>query len=174
MAPLPIVSADVTANKGSRELVSILVSWITMKLDIATETLTDDSRGIHKSDTIFSDLDTAQLASLPCTQPHRKVDRTLVDADQQGNLAPIPVEPYSLLCRLCQDVHRYPYDGLRQGRRATGRRRTSESPVAIYTPARRGCPDQRSRWTVRERCKHLVPCSHRRPYVLHPRRPTNN
>lgn len=99
---------------------SILVSWITRKLDVATETLKDDSRGTHKSDTIFSDLDTAQLASLPRTQPHREVDRTLVDADQQGKLAPVPTEPYSLLSRLCQDVHRYPYDGLRQGRRAAG------------------------------------------------------
>ena len=108
-----IVPTEEIINERSRELVSLLILWSVMEPDIATETLKDDARGIRTSDTIFSDLDTARLSSLPCAQPHREVDQTLVGADKLGNPAPVSIESCSLFSRLCQDIHRSPYTGLR-------------------------------------------------------------
>ena len=46
--------------------------------------LIDDARGMYASDTIYSDLDIATLASIPRTQPHREVDLAVIDADNEG------------------------------------------------------------------------------------------
>ncbi|KAJ3511866.1 hypothetical protein NMY22_g15510 [Coprinellus aureogranulatus] len=46
--------------------------------------LKDDAHGMFASDTVYSDLDSAKLDSIPRSQPHREVDLTLVDADKQG------------------------------------------------------------------------------------------
>jgi hypothetical protein len=40
---------------------------------------------MHATDTIYSDLDIAQLDTLPLTQPHRVVDMAVADADQSGS-----------------------------------------------------------------------------------------
>jgi hypothetical protein len=46
--------------------------------------LTDDAHGMFSSDKIYSDLNVAQLETLPETQPHRLVDLALVKADKGG------------------------------------------------------------------------------------------
>ncbi|KAL0952912.1 hypothetical protein HGRIS_007127 [Hohenbuehelia grisea] len=57
-----------------------------------TGVLEDDARGMHSTETIYSDLDIKLLETLPLTQPHRKVDLTLVEADNQGTsfCQPVP------------------------------------------------------------------------------------
>ena len=44
----------------------------------------DDARGMFPSDKIYSDVNIAQLETLPETQPHRLVDLALVKADREG------------------------------------------------------------------------------------------
>ncbi|KAJ7618780.1 hypothetical protein FB45DRAFT_1063335 [Roridomyces roridus] len=44
----------------------------------------DNAQGMFTSDTIYSDTDTAQIESLPATQPHRNVDLTIVEGDSEG------------------------------------------------------------------------------------------
>jgi hypothetical protein len=44
----------------------------------------DHAEGMYATDTIYSDLDLDKLEALPRTQPHRIVDLTVVEADQQG------------------------------------------------------------------------------------------
>jgi hypothetical protein len=46
--------------------------------------LTDDAHGMFSSDKIYSDLNIAQLETLPETQPHRLVDLALIKADKEG------------------------------------------------------------------------------------------
>ncbi|OCH93048.1 NAD-P-binding protein [Obba rivulosa] len=49
-----------------------------------TGVLTDDARGMYATDTIYSDMNIAQIESLPPTALHRDVDLEVVGADQQG------------------------------------------------------------------------------------------
>lgn len=44
----------------------------------------DDAHGMFSSDKIYSDLNIAQLETLPETQPHRLVDLALTKADKEG------------------------------------------------------------------------------------------
>jgi hypothetical protein len=46
--------------------------------------LIDDAHGMFSSDKIYSDLNIAQLETLPKTQPHRSVDLALTKADKEG------------------------------------------------------------------------------------------
>ncbi|KAF8149869.1 hypothetical protein B0H34DRAFT_785168 [Crassisporium funariophilum] len=46
--------------------------------------LMDDAEGMFSTDTVYSDLNVAQLEGLPITQPHRSVDVALVNADKAG------------------------------------------------------------------------------------------
>jgi hypothetical protein len=46
--------------------------------------LIDDAHGVSSSDEIYSDLNIAQLETLPETQPHRLVDLALTKADKEG------------------------------------------------------------------------------------------
>lgn len=44
----------------------------------------DNAQGMYAGTKIYSDLDIPLLETLPRTQPHREVDMTLVEADEQG------------------------------------------------------------------------------------------
>ncbi|PFH53081.1 hypothetical protein AMATHDRAFT_138304, partial [Amanita thiersii Skay4041] len=46
--------------------------------------LVDNERGMHSTDKVYSDLNIPLIESLPDSQPHRIVDRSLVEADNQG------------------------------------------------------------------------------------------
>ncbi|KAF8145741.1 hypothetical protein K438DRAFT_1871346 [Mycena galopus ATCC 62051] len=46
--------------------------------------LGDQAKGEFSSQTIYNDLDIAQIETLPATQPHRNVDFAVVEADKQG------------------------------------------------------------------------------------------
>ena len=46
--------------------------------------MVDDAHGMFSSDKIYSDLNIAQLETLPETQPHRLVDLALIKADKEG------------------------------------------------------------------------------------------
>jgi hypothetical protein len=48
--------------------------------------LVDDAHGMFPSDKIYSDLNIAQLETLPETQPHRLVDLALIKADNEGKV----------------------------------------------------------------------------------------
>ncbi|KAF5371846.1 hypothetical protein D9615_009545 [Tricholomella constricta] len=58
-----------------------------------TGVLVDDAGGMHSTPNIYSDLDIEKLESLPPTQPHRNVDLTLVEADNQGYVKTYVVLP---------------------------------------------------------------------------------
>ncbi|KAJ7885496.1 NAD-P-binding protein [Mycena olivaceomarginata] len=49
-----------------------------------TGCLGDRAKGEFSSQTIYNDLDIAQIETLPATQPHRNVDLAIVEADRQG------------------------------------------------------------------------------------------
>ncbi|CDO74489.1 hypothetical protein BN946_scf184979.g44 [Trametes cinnabarina] len=49
-----------------------------------TGVLTDDAKGMHPTDTIYSDLNVEQIKSIPPTALHRNVDLTIMEADHQG------------------------------------------------------------------------------------------
>ncbi|KAJ7776299.1 hypothetical protein B0H16DRAFT_1672331 [Mycena metata] len=49
-----------------------------------TGCLGDGAQGAFSSETMYSDLDIAQIETLPVTQPHRNVDLAIVEADSQG------------------------------------------------------------------------------------------
>ncbi|KAJ7764319.1 hypothetical protein B0H16DRAFT_1718256 [Mycena metata] len=49
-----------------------------------TGCLADGAQGAFSSETVYSDLDVAQIETLPATQPHRNVDLAIVEADNQG------------------------------------------------------------------------------------------
>ncbi|KAJ7167990.1 hypothetical protein C8R46DRAFT_1270735, partial [Mycena filopes] len=49
-----------------------------------TGCLGDGANGAFATDTVYNDLDIAQIESLPATQPHRNVDLAIVEADKQG------------------------------------------------------------------------------------------
>jgi len=49
-----------------------------------TGCLGDRAKGEFSSQTIYNDMDIAQVETLPATQPHRIVDLAIVDADRQG------------------------------------------------------------------------------------------
>ncbi|KAI0661778.1 NAD-P-binding protein [Cubamyces menziesii] len=49
-----------------------------------TGVLTDDARGMHITETIYSDLNVEQIKSIPPTAFHRNVDLTIIEADQEG------------------------------------------------------------------------------------------
>ncbi|KAJ7470202.1 hypothetical protein B0H11DRAFT_2041801 [Mycena galericulata] len=49
-----------------------------------TGCLGDLANGEFSSQTIYNDLDVAQIETLPSTQPHRNVDLAIVEADKQG------------------------------------------------------------------------------------------
>ncbi|KAI0938010.1 hypothetical protein AcV7_003323 [Taiwanofungus camphoratus] len=46
--------------------------------------LSDQANGMYSTDVIYSDMDIAQIESLPPTAVHRNVDLAIVEADQQG------------------------------------------------------------------------------------------
>ncbi|KAF5323088.1 hypothetical protein D9611_009274 [Ephemerocybe angulata] len=50
----------------------------------STAILTDDARGLFASEVVYDDLDVDQIASLPDTQPHRKVDLEVLRGDAEG------------------------------------------------------------------------------------------
>lgn len=58
--------------------------------------LTDDARGMHSTQNIYSDLDIEKIETLPPTQPHRDVDLALVEADEQGKRPCCPRVPNPL------------------------------------------------------------------------------
>ncbi|KAJ7025644.1 hypothetical protein C8F04DRAFT_131803 [Mycena alexandri] len=49
-----------------------------------TGCLGDRAQGAFSSETVYNDLDIAQIETLPATQPHRNVDLAIVEADNQG------------------------------------------------------------------------------------------
>jgi hypothetical protein len=49
-----------------------------------TGVLIDDGLGTHKSETIYSDLDIAQIEALPDTQLHRPVELQVINAGKEG------------------------------------------------------------------------------------------
>ncbi|GBE86890.1 NAD(P)-binding protein [Sparassis latifolia] len=49
-----------------------------------TGELTDNAKGLHTTDTIYNDLDAAQIETLPPTAFHRPVDLAIVRADAEG------------------------------------------------------------------------------------------
>ncbi|KAI0940979.1 hypothetical protein AcV7_003207 [Taiwanofungus camphoratus] len=49
-----------------------------------TGVLVDDAKGMYATDVIYSDMDVAQIESIPPTALHRNVDLAVVEADQQG------------------------------------------------------------------------------------------
>ncbi|KAJ2922843.1 hypothetical protein H1R20_g14259, partial [Candolleomyces eurysporus] len=64
-----------------------------------TGVLIDDAKGMYASDTIYNDLDTSQLKSIPVTQPHRIVDLTIVEADKEGYVKTYIVLPSTIYGR---------------------------------------------------------------------------
>ncbi|EAU85510.2 hypothetical protein CC1G_06411 [Coprinopsis cinerea okayama7 len=64
-----------------------------------TGVLIDDARGMYASDTIYSDLDIATLASIPRTQPHREVDLAVIDADNEGYVKTYIILPSTIYGR---------------------------------------------------------------------------
>ncbi|KAJ7618781.1 hypothetical protein FB45DRAFT_840542 [Roridomyces roridus] len=46
--------------------------------------LADNAQGMFASSTIYTDMDFTRIEALPATQPHRKVDLAIVDADSEG------------------------------------------------------------------------------------------
>jgi|ERR1700722_2253702 len=76
----------------------------------------DHAEGMYATDTIYSDLDLAKLEALPRTQPHRIVDLTVVEADQQGWRICCTftlLHSYFLMARLHPNVHHPPVNDLR-------------------------------------------------------------
>ncbi|KAI0920653.1 hypothetical protein AcV5_010335 [Taiwanofungus camphoratus] len=49
-----------------------------------TGVLMDDARGMYATDVIYSDMDVAQIESIPPAAIHRNVDLAVIEADQQG------------------------------------------------------------------------------------------
>lgn len=68
----------------------MLLDLVVRGSDIIPEVLKDDAHGMFASETIYSDLDTARLDSIPRTQPHREVDLMLVNADKEGTQLKAP------------------------------------------------------------------------------------
>ena len=54
-------------------------------LQSGTGVLADDAEGRYEGTDIYSDLDIPRIESLPDTQPHRIIDRTVVAAAEEGN-----------------------------------------------------------------------------------------
>lgn len=46
--------------------------------------LADDAAGMYGTDEVYSDLDVEKFEKLPPSQPHRKVDLEVIEADKQG------------------------------------------------------------------------------------------
>jgi hypothetical protein len=55
-----------------------------------TGALIDDAQGEYPGGIIYSDLDIPAIEAIPLHKPHRPVDTTLVEADQQGTSSPPP------------------------------------------------------------------------------------
>ena len=51
--------------------------------------LTDSAKGMYAYDTIWDDMNTDQLETLPDTKPHRNVDLLVLAADKQGASVPL-------------------------------------------------------------------------------------
>ncbi|PBK84773.1 NAD(P)-binding protein [Armillaria gallica] len=49
-----------------------------------TGELTDNARGLHSTDVVYSDLDIPLFETLPPSQPHRNVDLAVIAADNEG------------------------------------------------------------------------------------------
>ncbi|KAK0194327.1 hypothetical protein F5146DRAFT_1184365 [Armillaria mellea] len=49
-----------------------------------TGELTDNARGLHSTDAVYSDLDIPLFETLPPSQPHRNVDLAVIAADTEG------------------------------------------------------------------------------------------
>ncbi|KAF8920257.1 hypothetical protein CPB85DRAFT_1372989 [Mucidula mucida] len=64
-----------------------------------TGVLSDDTKGMRATETIYSDLNTALLDTIAPTQPHRSVDLTMFEADEQGYVKTYIVAPGSIYGR---------------------------------------------------------------------------
>ncbi|KAF9046915.1 NAD(P)-binding protein [Hymenopellis radicata] len=64
-----------------------------------TGVLSEDTKGMRATETVYSDLDTALLDTLAPTQPHRPVDLTIFEADEQGYVKTYVVAPGSIYGR---------------------------------------------------------------------------
>ncbi|KAK7033075.1 hypothetical protein R3P38DRAFT_3313147 [Favolaschia claudopus] len=58
--------------------------------------LSDSADGMHSSQPVYSDLDIPQLETLPPSQPHRDVDRALVEADSEGYVKTFIILPSTI------------------------------------------------------------------------------
>ncbi|GBE86891.1 NAD(P)-binding protein [Sparassis latifolia] len=61
-----------------------------------TGELADKANGLHPTDTIYDDLDAAQIETLPPTAPHRPVDLAIVGADADGYVRTYIVLPSTI------------------------------------------------------------------------------
>ncbi|OCH93024.1 NAD(P)-binding protein [Obba rivulosa] len=78
---LPMIKAILSGLKNRHATFGDLPIFIHTS---GTGVLTDDARGMYATDTIYSDMNVAQIESLPPTALHRNVDLEIVSADQQG------------------------------------------------------------------------------------------
>lgn len=46
--------------------------------------MADHAAGMYGTDEVYSDLDVEKFEKLPLTQPHRRVDLEVIEADKQG------------------------------------------------------------------------------------------
>ncbi|KAI5997249.1 hypothetical protein F5J12DRAFT_895891 [Pisolithus orientalis] len=60
-----------------------------------TAVLVDDAKGLHPTDVVYDDLNPDQIETLAITQPHRKVDVAIVDADKRAYII-LPSTIYAL------------------------------------------------------------------------------
>ncbi|KAI0924180.1 hypothetical protein AcW2_005133 [Taiwanofungus camphoratus] len=74
-----------TSGTGERARLCCLLVWTILKwLYTTIGVLVDDAKGMYATDVIYSDMDVAQIESIPPTALHRNVDLAVVEADQQG------------------------------------------------------------------------------------------
>ena len=57
---------------------------LTGSVQSGTGLLVDDARGEYPTETVYSDLNVAQLKAIPPTAFHRKVDLLVIGADEEG------------------------------------------------------------------------------------------
>ena len=55
-----------------------------LRLKSGTGVLIDDAAGMYSSTKVYDDTNIEEIESLSTTQPHRLVDSTIVEADQEG------------------------------------------------------------------------------------------
>ena len=90
------------------------------------------TKGDYALDTVYSDLDIPLIESLDIEQPHRKIDVTVVQADEEGtNSNMIRVLSDSDESRLRQDVHSIAIYDIWPSERSSCRQR---DPKAVFRP----------------------------------------